>query len=197
LEDLEGVVAVGGGAQLPLLRQWLSEHTAPAPLLTPPPVEAVALGALQLTPGVAIRDVLQHGVSLRFWDQRSNSHRWHPLFVAGQPWPSTAPLELVLAASRTGQRSMELVLGEPIPQGCRSVVFIDGLPTLQEQTAGEVSHQPWPGIELVLPLEPAGEQGEDCLRLRWSIDQEAQLQLEINDLRSGRTWSQPTLGAVR
>ena len=85
----------------------------------------------------------------------------------------------------------------PIPQGSHSVVFINGLPTLQEQTAGEVSHQPWPGIELVLPLEPAGEQGEDCLRLRWSIDQEAQLQLEINDLRSGRTWSQPTLGAVR
>ena len=197
LEDLEGVIAVGGGAQLPLLRQWLTEHTAPAPLLTPPPVEAVALGALQLTPGVSIRDVLQHGVSLRFWDQRSNSHRWHPLFVAGQPWPSPAPLELVLAASRTGQRSLELVLGEPIPQGSHSVVFIDGLPTLQEQTAGEVSHQPWPGTELVLPLEPAGEQGEDCLRLRWSIDQEAQLQLEINDLRSGRTWSQPTLGAVR
>ena len=197
LEDLEGVVAVGGGAQLPLLRQWLTEHTAPAPLLTPPPVEAVALGALQLTPGVSIRDVLQHGVSLRFWDQRSNSHRWHPLFVAGQPWPSPAPLELVLAASRTGQRSLELVLGEPIPQGSHSVIFVDGLPTLQEQTAGEVSHKPWPGGELVLPLEPAAEQGEDCLRLRWSIGKEAQLQLEINDLRSGRTWSHPTLGAVR
>jgi molecular chaperone DnaK (HSP70) len=197
LEDLEGVVAVGGGAQLPLLRQWLTEHTAPAPLLTPPPVEAVALGALQLTPGVSIRDVLQHGVSLRFWDQRSNSHRWHPLFVAGQPWPSPAPLELVLAASRTGQRSLELVLGEPIPQGSHSVIFVDGLPTLQEQTAGEVSHKPWPGGELVLPLEPAAEQGEDCLRLRWSIGKEAQLQLEVNDLRSGRTWSHPTLGAVR
>ena len=197
LEDLAGVVAVGGGAQLPLLRQWLTEHTAPAPLLTPPPVEAVALGALQLTPGVSIRDVLQHGVSLRFWDQRSNSHRWHPLFVAGQPWPSPTPLELVLAASRTGQRSLELVLGEPIPQGSHSVIFVDGLPTLQEQSAGEVSHQSWPGSELVLPLEPAAEQGEDCLRLRWSIDKEAQLQLEINDLRSGRTWSHPKLGAVR
>ena len=197
LEDLEGVVAVGGGAQLPLLRQWLTEHTAPAPLLTPPPVEAVALGALQLTPGVSIRDVLQHGVSLRFWDQRSNSHRWHPLFVAGQPWPSPAPLELVLAASRSGQRSLELVLGEPIPQGSHGVIFVDGLPTLQEQTAGEVSHKPWPGGELVLPLESAAEQGEDCLRLRWSIGKEAQLQLEINDLRTGRTWSHPTLGAVR
>ena len=197
LEDLNGIVAVGGGAQLPFMRQWLSEHTAPAPMLTPPPVEAVALGALQLTPGVAIRDVLQHGVSLRFWDQRSNSQRWHPIFVAGQPWPSPAPLELVLAASRTGQRSLELVLGEPIPQGSHSVVFIDGLPTLQEQAAGEVSHKPWPGDPLVLPLEPTGEQGEDCLRLRWSINEEAQLQLEINDLRSGQTWANPTLGGVR
>ena len=197
LEDLNGIVAVGGGAKLPFMRQWLSEHTAPAPMLTPPPVEAVALGALQLTPGVAIRDVLQHGVSLRFWDQRSNSQRWHPLFVAGQPWPSPAPLELVLAASRTGQRSLELVLGEPIPQGSHSVVFIDGLPTLQEQAAGEVSHKPWPGDPLVLPLEPTGEQGEDCLRLRWSINEEAQLQLEINDLRSGQTWANPTLGGVR
>ena len=197
LEDLEGVVAVGGGAQLPLLRQWLAENTAPARLLTPPPVEAVALGALQLTPGVAVRDVLQHGVSLRFWDQRSNSHRWHPLFVAGQPWPSPAPLDLVLAASQNEQHSLELVLGEPIPQGSHSVVFVDGLPTLQEQAAGEVSHQPWPSDALVLPLEPPGEQGEDCLRLRWRIDAEAQLQLEINDLRSGQVWSHPTLGAVR
>ena len=197
LDDLQGVVAVGGGAQLPFLRQWLAEHTAPAPLLTPPPVEAVALGALQLTPGVAIRDVLQHGVSLRFWDQRSNSHRWHPLFVAGQPWPSPSPLELVLAASQTGQRSLELVLGEPIHQGSHSVVFVDGLPTLQEQSAGEISHQAWPGDPLVLPLEPAGEQGVDCLQLSWSIDAEAQLQLEITDLRSGQAWRQPTLGAVR
>ena len=197
LEDLEGIVAVGGGAQLPFLRQWLSQHTAPAPLLTPPPVEAVALGALQLTPGVSIRDVLQHGVSLRFWDQRSNSHRWHPLFVAGQPWPSPSPLNLVLAASQTGQRHLELVLGEPIPEGSHSVVFVDGLPTLQEQTGGEVSHRPWPGDPLVLPLEPAGNQGEDCLQLHWSIDAEAQLQLEVNDLRSGQAWAHPTLGAVR
>ena len=197
LDDLEGVVAVGGGAQLPFLRQWLSEHTAPARLLTPPPVEAVALGALQLTPGVAIRDVLHHGVSLRYWDQRSQSHRWHPLFVAGQPWPSPAPLELVLAASRSEQRNLELVLGEPMPQGSHSVVFVDGLPTLQDQSAGEISHQPWPREALVLPLEPAGASGEDCLRLRWSIDADAQLRLEVKDLRSGQAWSHASLGAVR
>ena len=131
-----------------------------------------------------------------FWDQRSNSHRWHPLFVAGQPWPSPAP---GAGAGRQPDRPTQLGAGAggAHPQGSHSVVFIDGLPTLQEQTAGEISHQPWPGTELVLPLEPAGEQGEDCLRLRWSIDKEAQLQLEINDLRSGQSWSHPTLGAVR
>ena len=48
-------------------------------LLTPPPVEAVALGALQLTPGVAIRDVLQHGVSLRFWISAATATAGTPL----------------------------------------------------------------------------------------------------------------------
>ena len=75
--------------------------------------------------------------------------------------------------------------------------LLAGLPTLQEQASSEVSHQPWPGEPLVLPLEPAAEQGEDCLQLSWSIDADAQLQLEISDLRSGQAWSHPCLGAVR
>ena len=70
LKDLQGVVAVGGGAQIPLVRSWLQQQTQPAPLLTPPPIEAVAVGALQLTPGVKVQDVLHRGVSLRCWDQR-------------------------------------------------------------------------------------------------------------------------------
>ena len=196
LEDLEGIVAVGGGAQLPFLRQWLTDNTAPARLLTPPPVEAVALGALQLTPGVAIRDVLQHGVSLRFWDQRSNSHRWYNLFVAGQPWKSPAPWNLCWPPAEPDNAAWSWCWGNRSPRA-ETAWFCRCLPTLHEQSAGEISHQPWPSDALVLPLEPAGQEGEDCLRLQWSIDAEAQLQLEINDLRSGQTWSHPTLGAVR
>ena len=197
LEDLEGVVAVGGGSQLPWLRRWLAENTAPAPLLTPPPVDAVALGALKLTPGVAIRDVLKNGVSVRTWDQRSNRHQWHPLFVAGQPWPSSHPLELVLAASRTGQRSIELVLAEPLTQGRHTVVFVNGLPTVQEIEAGESDHLPWPGDPLVLPLSPPGEIGQDCLHLEWSIDADARLQLSVRDLRSQEQQPTVILGTVR
>jgi molecular chaperone DnaK (HSP70) len=197
LEDLAGVVAVGGGAQLPWLRRWLADNTSPAPLLTPPPVDAVALGALKLTPGVAIRDVLNKGVSVRTWDQRTNRHHWHPLFVAGQPWPSSEPLELILAASQTGQRSIELVLAEPLTQGRHSVVFVNGLPTVRELETSESDHLPWPSDPLVLPLSPPGEIGEDCLHLRWSIDADARLQLTVRDLRSQKQLPTVSLGTVR
>ena len=197
LTELDGVVAVGGGAQLPWLRRWLVEHTAPAPLVTPPPVEAVALGALSLTPGVSIRDVLQRGVSLRTWDQRTQKHQWHPLFVAGQPWPSPEPFELVMAASRDDQTQLELVLAEPQEQGRFSVIEVDGLPVLQQGAAGELEHRPWSGEPLRLPLNPPAQAGEDCLKLRLRIDDAALLQAEITDLRSGETLPLQQLGSIR
>ena len=84
LSELDGVVAVGAVPSC-LGCAVVDRPHGSRPLLTPPPVEAVALGALSLTPGVSIRDVLQHGVSIRTWDPRSQRHQWHPLFVAGQP----------------------------------------------------------------------------------------------------------------
>ena len=197
LADLHGVVAVGGGARIPLFRQWLEEQTKPAPLLTPPPVEAVAVGALRLTPGVSVRDVLHRGVSLRFWDQRSEQHIWHPIFLAGQPWPTSSPLEVVLAASRTDQEKLELVLGEPEPQGGHEVIYVNGLPTLRLKSEAEARVTPWSGVSPFLPLEPAGQPGEDCLRLKFSIDQDALLQLEGKDLRTGLPVNRQALGPVR
>ena len=197
LTELDGVIAVGGGAQLPWLRRWLAEHTAPAPLVTPPPVEAVAVGALSLTPGVSIRDVLQRGVSLRTWDRRTQQHRWHPLFVAGQPWPSPEPFELVMAASRDEQTELELVLAEPHEQGRFSVIEVDGLPVLQQGAAGELEHRPWSGEPLLLPLDPPAQAGEDCLKLQLRIDDAACLQAEVTDLRSGTTLPPLALGSVR
>ena len=197
LTDLDGVVVVGGGAQMPWLQRWLQQHTAPAALLTPPPVEAVALGALKLTPGVTVKDVLHHGVSLRIWDQRAQCHRWHPLFVAGQPWPSSQPLELRMAASRENQTELELMLGEPSTEGRHDVVYIDGLPTLRRLDAGEVTHQAWGDAAVILPLDPPGQPGVDCLRLRIQIDGEAQLVAAITDLRNDRDLGSRPLGTVR
>ena len=35
---------------------------------------------------------------LRCWDRRSSHHHWHPLFLAGQTWPTERPLELRLGS---------------------------------------------------------------------------------------------------
>ena len=198
LKDLKGVVAVGGGAQIPLVRRWLQQQTQPTPLLTPPPIEAVAIGALQLTPGVKVRDLLHRGVSLRCWDQRSNRHHWHPLFIAGQPWPTTDPLELVLAASQIDQLELEVVLGEPDSQESYEVIYIDGMPTLRASSGERRIHR-WPETcnPVCLALNPPGQPGQDCLRLQFSIDDNAQLQMEGMDLRSGERLNKQKLGTVR
>lgn len=161
------------------------------------PVQAVAMGALSLTPGVTVKDVLSRGVSLRCWDQRSGEHRWHPLFVAGQPWPSERPLQLVLACSRTGQEQLELVLGEPSDEERSEVVFVDGLPTLRRRQAGSAAVRSWERQPEALPLVPPGSPGSDRWELNFSIDGAGCLQLEGRDLLSGAALPPRSLGRLR
>jgi hypothetical protein len=160
-------------------------------------VEAVALGALSLTPGVAVKDVLRRGVSLRCWDQRSAEHRWHPLFLPGQTWPSEQPLQLVLACSRSDQIEMELVLGEPQTEARSEVVFVDGLPVLRRQQAGTARVEPWPEQPGALGLSPAGQPGQDRLELQFSIDAQGDLLVDGRDLLSGAALARRRLGSVR
>ena len=193
---LQGVLPVGGGAQLPLLRRWFNERLGGVPLLHAPPVEAVAAGALSLTPGVRVRDVLQRGVSLRCWDRRTGTHHWHPLFVAGQTWPTEAPFTLVLAASQDQQQTIELVLGEPDTESRHDVVFVNGLPTLRD-SSGAPEVRPWGSPTIHVPLSQPGETGQDCLRLAFRLNEDAQLLMEGADLRTGETLASRVLGPVR
>ena len=196
LDNLQGVLPVGGGAQLLLLRDWLYQRIGNVPLLEAPPVEAVAAGALSLTPGVRVRDVLQRGIALRCWDRRTSNHHWHPLFIAGQTWPSDTPLTLVLAAAENDQRGIDLVLGEPDNRSHHEVVFVNGLPTLRDTAASaQVRQLDTPCIRV--PLSPAGSPGEDCLKLRFRLDEDAELVMEGEDLRTGEAINSSRLGRVR
>jgi molecular chaperone DnaK (HSP70) len=197
IDDVDAVLAVGGCSRIPLLRRWMQRRCAGVELRAERPVEAVALGALALTPGVRVRDVLARGVSLRCWDQRSDAHRWHPLFVAGQAWPTEQPLELVLACSREGQEAIELVLGEPVPESRAEVVFEAGVPVLRSRPAGEAGVEPWSPAPDPLPLAGPGRRGEDRLRLRFGIDAGGQLTVEGEDLASGAALERQRLGPVR
>ncbi len=197
LREINAVLPVGGCSRMPLIRHWLQQRCSGVPLRDERPVEAVALGALALTPGVQVRDVLRHGVSLRCWDQRSGRHHWHPLFVAGQTWPSERPLELVLACSSPHQRALELVLGEPELEQRSEVLFEGGLPVLRQRQAGAARVRPWGQQPPPLPLEPSGQPGDDCLRLAFSVDGQGLLVLAATDLRSGRSLPPRVLGPVR
>ena len=197
LGDLAAVLPVGGASRMARIHQWLQERCPGIPIRGERPVEAVALGALALTPGLQLRDVLSHGVSLRCWDQRAGAHRWHPLFLPGQGWPTANPLELVLAASRHGQRQLELVLGEPLVEERAEVVFENGLPVLRQRPAGAPKVAPWVHQPDALPLDPPGLQGQDCLRLCFAINTEGDLTLTGRDLRTDRELPLQTLGRVR
>ena len=197
LERIDAVLPVGGTSRLSAIQAWLEQRLGPIPLHNARPVEAVALGALALTPGVQVRDVLNRGVSLRCWDRRSQAHRWHPLFVPGQSWPTEQPLEMVLACSRDGQDALELVLGESDPGQRAEVVYVDGLPVLRQRPAGEPDVTPWT-LPMTVPLAPAGRQGVDRLRLRFAIDGHSWLTVEIEDLdHPGDPLSRHRLGPVR
>ena len=195
--DLDAVLLVGGSSRLPLVRQWVQNRLPGVTLRGERPVQAVAMGALSLTPGVTVKDVLSRGVSLRCWDQRSGEHRWHPLFVAGQPWPSEKPLRLVLACSREEQEQLELVLGEPSGEERSEVVFVDGLPTLRRQPAGSAAVRGWEQQPEALPLVPPGSPGSDRWELNFSIDADGCLLLEGRDLLSGAALTPRPLGRLR
>ena len=195
LDAIDAVMAVGGGSAMPWVQQWLQHRLPKAPLLVKQPLQAVVLGALAMTPALQVMDVLQHGISLRCWDRRLQSQRWHPLFLPGQAWPTPQPLELVLA-SRDDQRCIEIQLGTPGSESRAEVVFVDGMPVLRQQKAGEASVRLWSQEALQIPLPADAKEGQDCLRLRFGVDADRQLWLEGFDLLGEQQLSRQILGIV-
>lgn len=197
LSQINAVLPVGGSSRIPWLRRFLQEAVPGVALRDDRPVEAIAMGALALTPGVQVKDVLSRGVSLRFWDQRSRCHLWHPLFQAGQLWPTPQALELVLACSEDDQAALELVLGEPLPQERAEVVFVNGVPVIRSRQEGSVPVRPWSDTPLRLDLAPSSAAGVDRVRLRFSINGRAELEMEGMDLVAGTPLPKLVLGTVR
>ena len=196
LKDLDSVVLVGGGSRIPLIKNYLSNICNSIPFLTPPPIEAIALGALNLTPGVQVKDVLNKGVSLRCWNKKNEKHIWHPLFLAGQTWPTIKPLEIILSASVNDQLSIDLIIGEPQEEGSNEIVYINGLPTLTTIESKEEIKKINNSI-ISIPLDPPGEIDQDCIKLNFNINENCQLEVEGIDLRNNNKITSQNLGEIR
>ena len=196
LKDLDSVVLVGGGSRIPLIKNYLSDICNSIPFLTPPPIEAIALGALHLTPGVQIKDVLNKGVSLRCWNKKNEKHIWHPLFLAGQTWPTNKPLEIILAASINSQLSIDLIIGEPQEEGSNEIIYTNGLPTLKTIESKDKIKKITNTI-ISIPVDPPGEIGQDCIKLIFNINDNCQLEVEGVDLRNNKEITKQNLGKIR
>ena len=195
-EDLDSIVLVGGGSQIPLIKNYLSTLCNSIPFITPPPIEAIALGALNLTPGVQIKDVLNKGISLKCWNKKNEKHIWHPIFLAGQPWPTSKPLEIILAASVDNQLSIDLIIGEPEEEGCHEITYINGLPTLKKIESTDKIKKLTNHI-ITIPLNPPGKIGQDCIKLNFNINDNCNLEVEGIDLRNNNAITSQSLGEIR
>ena len=184
---LTAVLPVGGTSRLPLVRRWIAQRLPGVPCCGQQPLTAVAYGALALTPNVQVRDVLSRGVALRYWDRRQQTYCWHPLYWAGQPWPTESPLQIRLAPAHAHQPALELVLAEVSPDLRREVVFVDGQPQLVEEQAPAASMSPWPVSFPPLRLPEQAQPGQDALLLAFSITDDRRLHLQVNSLLHGQS----------
>ena len=180
INDLFSIILVGGGTQIPLIRNWISYKLPQITINYPPPIESISLGALALTPGVKIKDILSKGILIRLFNKRENKHFWHPIFYKGQTWPTERPFELVLQPSKSDQIKFEVIIGETIENNNFDVIFENGIPKLAERQKEEII-KAWNRKALILKIKNPANLGEDCLKLFFSINENSNLLVEWKD----------------
>ncbi|MBO8221604.1 Hsp70 family protein [Prochlorococcus marinus] len=181
VNDLSAIILVGGGTQIPLIKEWISKKISKVEIKSPPPIETIALGALAMTPGVKIKDILNRGISIRLFNRRDQKHFWHPIFFKGQTWPTETPFKLILQASKNNQKIFEIIIGETKQEREYDVVFENGLPKLSEFQSEEQTIK-WDKKPHKIELKNKSNLGEDNLKLFFKITKEANLLVKCFDI---------------
>jgi molecular chaperone DnaK (HSP70) len=187
LEQIDGVLLVGGTAQIPAVQNWALRHF-PAKVKTDKPFEAIAHGAL--SQGWEVQDFLYHSYGVRYWDKRYKRHNWHTIIKSGQTYPLTEPVELVLGASVQDQPSIELIVGE-LGETNIEVYFESDSPQDASRLVtrvldkNQVSVQPLndrDGSRAIATLNPLGKPGSDRIKVLFTVDAQRTLRITVEDL---------------
>ncbi len=182
VDDLSAIILVGGGSQIPLIKEWITKKISKIQIKSPPPIESIALGALAMTPGVKIKDILNKGLSIRLFNKREQKHFWHPIFFKGQTWPTENPLKLILQANNNNQKIFEIIIGETRKEREYDVIFENGLPKLSEVQRGEEISK-WDKKPLKIKLKNKSNIGEDNLKLFFKINSKADLLVKCFEIK--------------
>ncbi|MBH8561778.1 Hsp70 family protein [Nostoc sp. CENA67] len=191
IADINAVLLVGGTVQLPAVQTWVKQYFAPEKIRCERPFEAIAQGALQLAQGVEIKDFLYHSYGIRYWNRRQQRHNWHPIIKAGQPYPMSQPVELVLGASLENQPSIELIMGELGVETGGVEVYFDGDRLITRRLdSGETSVKPLndkDGARSIAQLSPPGYPGSDRIKILFQVDEQRFLRITVEDLLTNDT----------
>jgi molecular chaperone DnaK (HSP70) len=191
LDDINAVLLVGGSVQLPAVQTWVQQYFEPEKIRCERPFEAIAQGALQITQGLEIKDFLYHSYGVRYWDRRNQRHSWQPIIKAGQAYPMTQPVELVLGASRENQPSIELILGELGAETGGTEVYFDGDRLVTRKikclttTVKPLNDQE--GARKIAQLTPPGFPGSDRIKVMFQVDEQRFLRITVEDLLTNDT----------
>ncbi|RZM81863.1 Hsp70 family protein [Leptolyngbya iicbica] len=193
IQDIDAVLLVGGTAQIPAVQQWLAGYFPSEKIRGDRPFTAVAEGALQVQQGIELTDFLYHSYGIRYWDRRNRRHGWQPIIRSGQPYPSPAPVEMVLGASTDNQPSIELVIGELGNEDAlvTTEVFFEGDRLVTRQTQKDAQQiQPLNDTgagRTIAKLDPLGVPGSDRIRVQFAVDGDRTLRITVDDILTGDT----------
>lgn len=186
VSDIDAVLLVGGTVKIPAVQDWVKNYFDANKIRCEKPFEAIAQGALQLAQGIEIQDFLYHSYGIRYWDRRNNCHNWHSMIKAGQAYPMSEPVELLLGASVDNQPSIELIVGELGAQTGATEVYFDGDRLVTRQIGGgQTTVQPLndrDGARTIAQLTPAGNPGRDRIKIQFWVDAERSLRINVEDL---------------
>ena len=183
VNDLHSIIMVGGGTQIPLIKEWIANKIPNVNIKSPPPIESIALGALSMTPGTKIKDILTKGLSIRLFNKREEKYLWHPIFCRGQTWPTEKPYMLKLQASKIDQTKFEITIGETKKEREYDVIFENGLPKLSEKQSEEEIVK-WDKKPLHINLLKKCQLGEDSLKLFFRITEDANFYVECFEINN-------------
>ena len=189
--DIDGVLLVGGSVKIPIVQQWIEGYFDEALVKNQQQFEAIAMGALQVAQTVEIQDFLYHSYGIRYWNRRANAHDWHPIIKTGQPYPTQRAVEMVLGASTPNQTQLELIIGELADREATTEVYFDGDRLITRAVSSDTtSVQPLndrEGARTIATLNPAGNPGQDRVKLLFNIDDRRYLRITVEDLLTQET----------
>lgn len=188
IADIEAVLLVGGTTQIPAVQDWITGYFNPEKIKSDQPLTAIAQGALQLGRGIKVQDFLYHSYGIRYWNRRQNCHSWHPLIKAGQPYPMTTPVPLVLGASIENQPSIELIIGELGAEDRATEVYFEGDRLVTKKSTGGTAVKILnESAKTIARLEPLGNPGSDRIKIEFLVDSQCSLRITVQDLLTGET----------